>query len=156
MDELGMVQDVGAPKRDPEKESQRRDALVEGRNARTTRRQMKLIAAHVCETRGVGRAAEKSGEVLDPLQVVMLGLRCELADRHVFDHALPQRAYGLVGHGGCSCLDEGCQPLISRQDALRRYRVGCVARRGALPRERFSPLTKNGHRTFYYVPADFP
>jgi hypothetical protein len=104
MDELGMVQDVDAPKCDPEKEPQRRDALVEGRNARATCRQMKLIAAHVFKTRGVGRAAEKSGEVLDPLHVVMLGLRCELADRHVFDHALPQRAYGLIGHEGCSCL----------------------------------------------------
>jgi hypothetical protein len=68
----------------------------------------------------------------------MLGLRRELADRHVFDHALPQRAYGLVGHGGCSCLDEGCEPLISRQGAPERYRVGSVARRGELPRERFS------------------
>jgi hypothetical protein len=68
----------------------------------------------------------------------MLSLRGELADRHVFDHALPQRAYGLVGHGGCSCLDEGCEPLISRQDAPARYRIGCVARSRALPRERFS------------------
>ena len=60
------------------------------------------------------------------------------SDRHVFDHALPQRAYGLVGHEGCSCLGGGCEPLISRQDAPWRYRVGRVARRGALPRERFS------------------
>src|SRR5450755_2430911 len=107
---------------------------------------MKLIAAHVFEVRGIGRAAEESGEVLDPLHVVMLGLRRELADRHVFDHALPQRAYGLIGHGGCSCLDEGCEPLISRQDAPARYRVGSVARRSALPRERFSPLTQS-HRS---------
>src|ERR1700736_722697 len=101
---------------------------------------MKLIAAHVFESRGIGRATEESGEVLDPLHVVMLGLRRQLADRHVFDHALPQRAYGLIGHEGCSCLDGGCEPLISRQDAASRYRVGSVARRGELPRERFSPL----------------
>src|ERR1700723_3656444 len=106
---------------------------------------MKLIAAYVFEARGIGRAAEQSGEVLDPLHVVMLGLRRELADRHVFDHALPQRAYGLIGHEGCSCLDEGCEPLISRQDAPSCYRVGCVVRRGALPRERFSPLALFGH-----------
>src|SRR5271170_3842959 len=106
---------------------------------------MKLIAAHVFEARGIGRTAEESREVLDPLHVVMLGLRRELADRHVFDHALPQRAYGLIGHEGCSCLDGGCEePLISRQDAPWRYRVGCVARRGALPRERFSPLALFG------------
>src|SRR5450755_3217514 len=104
---------------------------------------MKLIAAHVFEVRGIGRAAEESGEVLDPLHVVMLGLRRELADRHVFDHTLPQRAYGLIGHGGCSCLDEGCEPLISRQDAPPRYRVGCVGRRSTLTRERFSPLAQS-------------
>src|ERR1035438_421144 len=106
---------------------------------------MKLIATHVFEARRVGRAAEEGSEVLDPLHVVMLGLRRELADRHVFDHALPQRAYGLIGHEGCSCLDEGCEPLISRQDALSCYPFGCVARSRALPRERFSPLS--AHRT---------
>src|ERR1700744_3217881 len=105
---------------------------------------MKLIAAHVFEARGIGRAAEESSEVLDPLHVVMLGLRRELADRHVFDHALPQRAYGLIGHEGCSCLDRGCELLISRQDAPSHYRVA-PARRSALPRERFSPLVRNGH-----------
>src|ERR1700684_2563376 len=105
---------------------------------------MKLIAAYVFEARGIGRAAEEGSEVLDPLHVVMLSLRRELADRHVFDHALPQRAYGLIGHEGCSCLDEGCEPLISRQDAPSCYRVGCVVRRGALPRERFSPLARSG------------
>src|SRR5471030_2341945 len=106
---------------------------------------MKLIAAHVFEARGIGRAAEESSEVLDPLHVVMLGLRRELADRHVFDHAPPQRAYGLIGHEGCSCLGEGCEPLISRQDAPWRYRVGCVAGSGKLPRERFSPVALFGH-----------
>src|SRR5664280_2632388 len=106
---------------------------------------MKLIAAHVFEARGIGRAAEESSEVLDPLHVVMLGLRRELADRHVFDHAPPQRAYGLIGHEGCSCLDEGCEPLISRQDAPSRYPICRAASRGALPRERFSPLAPFGH-----------
>src|SRR5882757_2061000 len=75
VDKLGMVHDVGAPKRDLEKEPQCRDALVEGRNAGATRRQMKLIAAYVFEARRVGRSAEEGSEVLDPLQVVMLSLR---------------------------------------------------------------------------------
>src|SRR6202035_1457954 len=106
---------------------------------------MKLIAAHVFEARGIGRAAEESGEVLDPLHVVMLGLRRELADRHVFNHALPQRAYGLIGHRGCSCLDGGCRNPISRQDAPWRYPICRAASRSELPRERFSPLTRSGH-----------
>jgi hypothetical protein len=105
VNKLGVVHDVGTPKRDSEKEPQCRDALVEGRHAGAARGQMQLIAPHVLEACRVGRSAEKSGEVLDPLHVVMLGLRRELADRHVFDHALPQRAYGLIGHEGCSCLD---------------------------------------------------
>jgi hypothetical protein len=43
-------------------------------------------------------------------------------------------------------LSEGCEPLISRQDVpLLCYRVGCVASRSKLPRERFSPLARNGH-----------
>ena len=43
-------------------------------------------------------------------------------------------------------MSEGCEPLISRQDAPWRYRVGCVAGSGKLPRERFSPLGYSGHR----------
>jgi hypothetical protein len=43
-------------------------------------------------------------------------------------------------------LSEGCEPLISRQDVPLRYRVGCAARRSALPRERFSPLALFGRR----------
>ena len=117
VDELRVLHDIGAPERDLEEEPQRRDGLVEGRNADAARRQMQLIAAHVLEARRVGRAAEERGEVLDPLHVVMLGLRRELADRHVFDHAPAQRAHGLVGHGDAPVLREGCEPLISRQDA---------------------------------------
>jgi hypothetical protein len=58
----------------------------------------------------------------------LLGLWRELADRHVFDHAPPQRAHCLVGYGDAPVLSEGCQPLISRQDAPSRYPV--VQQRG--------------------------
>jgi hypothetical protein len=50
----------------------------------------------------------------------MLGLLRELADRHVFDHAPTQRAYRLFGHGDAPVLSEGCEPLISKQDAPPR------------------------------------
>src|SRR6266700_5737393 len=73
VDKLRMVHDVGSAKRDPEKETQRRDALVEGRNPRATCRQMELIAANVFEARGIGRSAKEGSEVLDPLDVVTLG-----------------------------------------------------------------------------------
>src|SRR5258705_11846566 len=55
------------------------------------------------------------------------------------------QAHGLVGHGDAPVLSEGCEPLISGQDVPLRYRVGCVASRSKLPRERFSPLTQPGH-----------
>jgi len=55
---------------------------------------------------------------------------------NVFDHGPPQWAHGLVGHGNAPVLSEGCEPLISRQDVPLRYRVGCVASRSKLPRER--------------------
>jgi hypothetical protein len=122
MDERCVLDDVVALEGDPEKEPQRRDGLIEGRHADALGSKMQLIAAHVLEACRIGRAAEECGEVLDSLHVVMLGLRRELADRHVFDHAPPQRAHGLLGHGDAPVLSEGCEPLISRQDAPTRYR----------------------------------
>src|SRR5262245_31429457 len=137
---MGVLDDLVAPQRDPEQEPQRRDGLIDGRNANAARRQMQLVASHVLETRRIRRSPEKRREVLDPLHIVMLGLRRELADRHVFDHAPAQRAHRLVGHGDAPVLSEGCEPLISRQDAPSRYRSRCAVAAGALPRERFSPM----------------
>src|SRR5271155_4043257 len=54
VDKLGVVHDVGAPERDPEKEPQYRDALVERRYAGAARRQMQLVAPHILEARRVG------------------------------------------------------------------------------------------------------
>src|SRR4051794_30227471 len=125
---MGMLDDLVAPERDPEEEPERRDGLIECRHANAARRQMQLVAADVLETGQVWRSSEEGREVLDPLHVVMLGLRRELADRHVFDHAPPQRAHGLVGHGDAPVLSEGCEPLISRQDASLRYPLSRAAR----------------------------
>ena len=44
--------------------------------------------------------AKERGEVLDGPDVASLSFGPELADGHVFDHPLAQRAYGRVGHGG--------------------------------------------------------
>src|SRR5258707_9023289 len=82
---------------------------------------MQLKAADVFRFGCIGRALKVICEVLDPLHIVMLGLLRELADRHVFDHAPTQRAYRLFGHGDAPVLSEGCEPLISRQDAAPRY-----------------------------------
>jgi hypothetical protein len=55
-------------------------AGMSSQRAGAARRQMQPKAAHVLRCGGVGRAAEKRSEVLDPLHVVMLGFRRELAD----------------------------------------------------------------------------
>src|SRR5437868_2716782 len=108
---MRMLDDLVAPERHLEKEPQRRDGLVDGRHTDAARRQMQLVAADVLETRRIRGSSEKRREVLDPLHVVMLGLRRKLADRHVLDHAPPQRAHGLVGHGDAPVLSEVVEPL---------------------------------------------
>ena len=55
--------------------------------ADAVRRQVQPIAARILEARRIRRSPEKRGKIIDPLHVVMLGLRRELPDRHVFDHA---------------------------------------------------------------------
>jgi CheY-like chemotaxis protein len=61
--------------------------------------------------------------------------------------SIMRRRNGLMASsviGMLLSLGEGCEPLISRQDAPLRYLIGPDARRSALPRERFSPLTLSG------------
>src|SRR5208282_2680879 len=71
--------------------------------------------------------------------------------RHVFDHALAQRADGLVGHGDSSCLTRGYEPRdpeTGRADLLPRHPTRLAhtpAGRGAY-RERFSPRRESGLR----------
>src|SRR5262252_9324089 len=121
-----MPAEVRTIKRHIEKEPQCRNRDVDLWNAGAARRQMQLKAAYIFRFGRIGRTLEVTCEVLDPLHIVMLGLRRELADRHVFDHAPTQRAYRLFGHGDAPVLSEGCQPLISRQDAPIRHPVSCA------------------------------
>jgi hypothetical protein len=87
--------EVGSIERHIEEEPQRRHSAVDLGRARSVRRQMQPVAAHIFFARSGGRSAEKRGEILDPLHVVMLGLWRELADRHVFDHA-PAQSLALL------------------------------------------------------------
>src|SRR5258708_39006459 len=96
------------------------------------------------------RAAKARGEVLDPLHVVMLGLRCELADRHVFDHAPTQRADGLLGHGDAPVLSEVVKPLDLKTGRTYppAYELRSSGAAATLPRERFSPLAQGSRRCY--------
>src|SRR6266478_3282796 len=62
----------------------------------------------------------------------MLGLRRELADRHVFDHAPPQWAHGLVGHGDAPVLSEVVETPRS-QDRTPRCAIPLALTPAAVP-----------------------
>ena len=99
--------EVGPFERHVEKEPQRGDGGVDGRNADRQLRQMHLKAAKVLARGGVRRAAKKGREGSDVPHVVFLHLLLDPARRHVVDHALAQWADGLVGHRESSCLAWG-------------------------------------------------
>src|SRR5216684_472752 len=135
-----MLNEVGAIERHLEEEPQRRDGGIDLGCARPARRQMQAIAPYVLRLGRGRRAFKERGEVLDPLHVVMLGLRCELADRHVFDHAPTQRADGLLGHGDAPVLSEVDETPRSQDRTLpsATYELRSRRHRSTLPRERFS------------------
>ena len=84
---------------DLEEEAQGRDGVVDGGRAGSGLDPEELIATHVLEAGLVGRGAEKGAEAADGADVSVLGARGEMADRHVVNQALTERADGRVGHG---------------------------------------------------------
>src|SRR5207253_1723004 len=128
---MGVLDDLVALERDPEEEPQRRDSLVDRRHADTARCQMELVAPYILEARRIRRSPQEHREVLDSLHIVMLGLRRELEDRHVFDHAPAQRAHCLVGHGDAPVLSEGCEP--SSQNRTPRRAIPLAPTPAAVP-----------------------
>src|SRR5207344_1875151 len=85
--------------RDVEQKPQRRASAVDGSRAHSARCQMQQVASDIFPGRSIGRAPKKNGKVLDAPNVISLCLCHEIADRHVFNHAPPQRADALIGHG---------------------------------------------------------
>jgi hypothetical protein len=71
---MNVVDDVGAPERDPEKEPQRSHGVIENGDVRTARRQMQLKTPDILEARRVGRSAEERSKILDGADVALLGL----------------------------------------------------------------------------------
>src|SRR6266566_999528 len=74
VDERRVLDDVGAPERDPEEEPQRGHGVIENRNMRAVRRQMQLKASDVLEARRIRRSAEECSKVPDGADVALLGL----------------------------------------------------------------------------------
>ena len=96
--ERQVLGEVGAIERHIEEEPQRRDGGVDLWRACAARRQMQPKAAHVLRLGRVGRAAEERGEVLDPLHIVMLGLRANL---RIVMSSIMRRRNGLIA---CSVM----------------------------------------------------
>jgi hypothetical protein len=84
--------------RDPE--AQRRDRVVHSRRLAARLALLHLEPAQILRRRAGRRAAEKLRKGLDGADVVALGGGPKLAHRHVFDHALAQRAGGRLAHRG--------------------------------------------------------
>ncbi len=102
-----MPDEVGPFERDLEEEPQRSARRVDAPRTDLLLGQMQLISTKVLTRSGIRRTAEKGREVPHVPDVVPLGVFAEPARRHVVDHALTQRADGLVGHRGSSCLAWG-------------------------------------------------
>src|SRR5712672_3444650 len=83
-------------------------------------------------------------EIADAADAALLNVRREIS---IFMASIVRRRNRAAARSlqGTLCLECGCEPLISRQDAPSRYPIGRVGRRGALPRERFSPLAHLRH-----------
>src|SRR5512132_787689 len=75
---------------------------------------MQLEKSQVFGRGSIRRSTQKDGEVLDGADVVALGIGAEVADRHVFDHAPPQRADGRLAHRGAPSRGRGWTPLDPR------------------------------------------
>src|ERR1700722_7258388 len=134
----------GGPfERPGEKEAQRGDGGVDRPWADRLLGQMQLISAKILLRRRIWRPAEEGRKHSHIPNVVPLGVLTETARRHVVDHALAQRADGLVEHRESSCLTWGSNPMILRQSDASRcsglQTPHADARRP--PRERFSPST---------------
>jgi hypothetical protein len=83
-----------------EEEPQHRHRRVDGWRLNAARSQVQLERAQVFRCRGVGGPAQKGRQLLDSADVVTLRIGREPAQAHVFEHALAQRADGLLAHWG--------------------------------------------------------
>ena len=108
---------------------------------------MQLEKSQVFGRGSIRRSIQKDGEVLDGADVVALGIGAEVADRHVFDHAPPQRADGRLAHRGLplevgfghpSILETGRRPRHPNPfSRSRRHPPSAPPRVQPLPRSGF-------------------
>jgi hypothetical protein len=81
-------------------------------------RLMQLEGAQILGRCGIRRTAKERGEGLDVMDIIVARLLDEVAHRHVLDHALAQRADGLLAHRGASHPEVDNTPIVGS----RRFR----------------------------------
>ena len=86
---------VRSVERHREKETQRRDRAIDARWLHATLRLVDLEAADILGRRCIRRTPEKRREAPHEPDVVALCILAQATHGHVFEHVLPQRAYGL-------------------------------------------------------------
>src|ERR1700730_9000165 len=137
---------VGPIERHGEKEPQRRDGGVDNRRARAVLGQVQLETTEILIGRRVRRSTEESCQFHNRADVVVLGLRREMADAHVLDHAPAKWGDAFLGHAILLSEARLLTPRSSDRTLPPRYRTlhddTRQPARGALPRERFRSLAQ--------------
>src|SRR5262249_43996082 len=95
---------LGAVERHGEKEAQRRNRAVDARRTYASPGLMQLKTAKILSDGLIRRTSQKRCESPDLPDIVVARLLDEVAHRHVFDHALAQRADGFLAHRGAPVL----------------------------------------------------
>src|SRR5271169_3705904 len=75
------------------KESQRASSLIDVRPRQLISDQMQLVSADILNAESIRRRPAMSAKLSDRVDVRLLRRGREVADRHVFDHALAKRAH---------------------------------------------------------------
>ena len=78
-----------------EEEAQRRNRAIDALRLHATLGLVDLEAADILRCRRIGWALEERGEAPHETDIVTLRILAQAAHGHVFEHALPQQAYGL-------------------------------------------------------------
>jgi hypothetical protein len=95
---LDPIGDLRAPQRHPKQEGDPGHRAVAGADAHTLLGQMQLEETDILSCCRIGRAAKERRQLPAATDVGFLGARGEVAQAHVLDHALAQRAEGRGTH----------------------------------------------------------
>jgi len=110
-DVLDLIGDVGSSQRYPEQKGYPRHRTIAGADAHALLGEMQLKQPDILGSRRVGRTAQEHCQPLAAADVCFLGARGEVAQAHVFDHALTQLGDGHGAHRN-SYLERVANPVI--------------------------------------------